>query len=341
MLSILLTVLFLIALSALFSGLTLGLMGLSLHDLRRKAGVGDRNAARVLTVRRRGNLLLTTLLIGNVAVNAVLSLFLGSLTSGVAAGLAATGLIVVFGEILPQAVFSRYALALGARLVPLVRALIIILYPVSAPIAWVLDRVLGEELPTIYSKPELVKLIEDHEDAHESELDADEERILKGALTFSDKRVVDVMTPRTVVVQYAADRVVDADFISHVKQSGFSRFPVWEGAPGQVIGVLHAVDLVGVVGDGTRRVRDLPLHSPECIEESESLDNALDRFLRTRQHLFVVRDREGAMSGVIALEDILEEILRKEIVDERDRYTDLRALARRRQDARVHRAQKT
>ena len=336
MLPILLTVLFLIALSALFSGLTLGLMGLSLHDLKRKADVGDRNAARVLTVRRRGNLLLTTLLIGNVAVNAVLSLFLGSLTGGVVAGLAATGLIVVFGEILPQAIFSRYALALGARLVPLVRVLIIALYPVSAPIAWVLDRVLGEELPTIYSKRELMKLIEDHEDARESDLDADEERILKGALTFSDKRVADVMTPRAVVAQYAADQVVDTDFILHVKRSGFSRFPVWEGAPGRVIGMLHAVDLVGIAGDGTRRVRDLPLHPPEFIEEMESLDNTLERFLRTQRHLFAVRGREGVMSGVISLEDILEEILRKEIVDERDRHTDLRALARRRQDERAN-----
>ena len=181
-----LIVIVLIMMSALFSGLTLGFFSLNKDDLGRKAELGDKQAKKVYSVRKNGNLLLCTLLIGNVAVNSVLAIFLGSIASGVAAGLLATGLIVIFGEIVPQAAFSRYALALGSRLVWLVRIFLIILFPICWPLAWILDKVLGDELDTVYSKRELIKMIEKHEDLSESEIDEDEERIIKGGLSYSE-----------------------------------------------------------------------------------------------------------------------------------------------------------
>ena len=81
----------------------------------------DKNAKKAYKIRQQGNLLLCTLLIGNVATNAILSVFLGSVTSGVSAAILATLLIVIFGEILPQAVFSRYALFVGSRFAWLAR----------------------------------------------------------------------------------------------------------------------------------------------------------------------------------------------------------------------------
>ena len=92
-----LIVVVLVLFSGLFSGLTLGLMGLNSHELKRKAALGDKRAAKVYAVRRNGNLLLTTLLVGNVAVNTALSIFLGTLAPGVIAGIVATTLIVIFG----------------------------------------------------------------------------------------------------------------------------------------------------------------------------------------------------------------------------------------------------
>jgi len=99
-------------------------MSLSASELKRKMTLGSTEAKKVYAVRRRGNLLLTTLLIGNVAVNSALAIFLGSVASGVVAGLIATGLIVIFGEIMPQAIFSRYALSLGAKVDWLVKIFI-------------------------------------------------------------------------------------------------------------------------------------------------------------------------------------------------------------------------
>jgi len=158
-----LIVVVLILFSALFSGLTLGLMGLGADELKRKVSLGDKDAVKVYKVRKNGNLLLTTLLIGNVAVNTTLSIFLGSIAAGLTAGLVATGLIVVFGEITPQAIFSKFALKLGAKTAWLVRIFIFVLYPITYPISWILDKSLGDELPTVYSKKELVKIIEEHE----------------------------------------------------------------------------------------------------------------------------------------------------------------------------------
>ncbi len=103
-------VILLVVLSRIFSGLTLGFFSLNKDDLERKAELGDERAKKIYKLRKNGNLLLCTLLIGNVAVNSTLSIFLGSIVSGFTAGIMATALIVVFGEIVPQASFSRFAL---------------------------------------------------------------------------------------------------------------------------------------------------------------------------------------------------------------------------------------
>src|SRR6185369_1510939 len=97
-------VLVLLAMSALFSGLTLGLMSLGPHELKRKIALGDVRAKRIFAVRKRGNLLLVTLLVGNVAAISTMSLFLESVSGGLLAGVLTTFLITIFGEILPQAV---------------------------------------------------------------------------------------------------------------------------------------------------------------------------------------------------------------------------------------------
>jgi len=177
-------VIVLVSLSGLFSGLTIGLTGLDKFELERKMRLGSREAATVYSVRRRGNLLLCTLLLGNVAVNAELSVFLGSVASGPIAFLIATGLIVVFGEIIPAAACSRFALQVGAKTAWLVKVFMIVLFPVCWPLAKVLDKLLGDELPVIWSRRELREIVQQHEDSEESKLDADEEKIILGALSF-------------------------------------------------------------------------------------------------------------------------------------------------------------
>jgi hypothetical protein len=129
----------LLGLSALFSGLTLGLMSLDITGLEIVMSGDDPTAAAhakaIYPVRENGNLLLCTLLLGNVAVNALLSIFLAAYAGGLMGFLISTFLIVIFGEILPQALCSRYALRIGSLTVPMVKVIRCLLIPLAAPLA--------------------------------------------------------------------------------------------------------------------------------------------------------------------------------------------------------------
>lgn len=309
----------LLLLSALFSGLNLGLMSLGSHTLKRKKELGDKNAAKVYAIRKNGNLLLVTLLLGNVAVNSVLAIFLGSITVGLLAVVLSTALITLFGEIIPQATFSRHALKFSSKVVWLVRIFIILLYPVCRPISYMLDKALGEELPTLYSRQELVNILEEHSTSIDSEIKSHEEKIARGALTFGEKTISQVMTPRSAVTALPINKKINKQFIGLVKDSGFARFPVLK--KDKVVGTLYTRDLLGNI-DG-KTMKDIVRSPAIFIKENQSLDVALKLFLKTKHHLFIVEDKQKKMVGVVSIEDIIEEILGDEIVDEFDRHDDM------------------
>jgi metal transporter CNNM len=313
----------LLALSALFSGLTLGLMSLGPHELKRKIAAGDIRAKRIYAVRKDGNRLLVSLLVGNVASISSLSLFLESVSGGVMAGILTTFLITVFGEIIPQAVFSRYAMVLGSRTAWLVRIILILFYPVAAPLAFLLDKVLGEELPTMYSRKELMGILEEHGG---NTLKIDEERIARGALTFSDKTIREIMTPRSMVTGIEQDSLLDEKTVEGLRLSGYSRFPVYDESLDQVTGILYAQQLIDPASDG-QLVEKVGSKSVYFVNEDSTLDHALNAFIKTKNHLFMVVNQFSEFVGVISIEDVIEEILGVEIVDEFDKYANVRAVA--------------
>lgn len=309
----------LVALSGLFSGLTLGLLSLDPQSLRRRAKHGDANAAAIYPIRKKGNLLLTTLLLGNVAVNTTLSIFLGSIASGLAAGIMATSLIVIFGEIIPQAVISRYALWFGAKSIWFTKVVLVLFFPIAYPIGRILDHFLGSELPTTYSHKELMDIISEHEDSELSALDADEERIMHGALQFSHLRVSQVMTPADRIISFDENQRLNDTFYTQVNEHGFSRLPIYSGDPSNIVGVLYAKDLL--IEEEGIPIKDTQVaFQRTClvVGTGDFLDAILGKMLKSRQHLALVRNRNKQFVGVITLEDIIEEIIQQEIVDEDD-----------------------
>jgi len=320
-------VIFLVLLSGLFSGLTLGLLSLDKNELERKIKLKDKKAKKVYAVRKRGNLLLCTLLLGNVAVNSTLAIFLGNIASGFVAGLTATGLIVIFGEIIPQASFSRYALEVGAKTAWLVKIFIFILFPICWPIAWVLDKVLGEEMPTIYSKHELMKIVEEHESHKQSDIDEDEQRIIKGALSFSDRTASQIMTPRTVIYALDTKSVLDEKLLKEIKQKGFTRIPIYKKDVDNIIGILYTKNLIGI-RKGVRINKIFKKHKLIIIDKDFNLDKLLNIFINQRQHMAFIKNEYGTFEGVVTLEDVIEEIIKLEIVDESDKVVDLQKKAR-------------
>jgi len=219
----------LIFLSATFSGLTLGLMGLDPYGLELiiKAdpdAVEAKQAATILRYRKDGNLMLCTLLFGNVAVNALLPILLDTLLGEIGSIFFSTFALVIFGEITPQAVCSRYALAIGSRMIWLLVFFTVLLYIIAKPVALILDIALGEELGTIHNKNELVEIVRFHQE--QGIMDDDEAKAVRGALLYSDVQVAKVMTKSELVFTLKENDPLNFEKISDIFRTGHSRLPV-------------------------------------------------------------------------------------------------------------------
>ena len=236
---------------------------------------------------------------------------------GLLAGILTTLLITIFGEILPQAVVARYALQAGAFFAGVVRVIMIILYPICAPMAWVLDKVLGDELPTVYTKQEIARLVADHQHYRNSGIDRDEARIVRGALTFGDQKIRQVMTPLKDVLMLNADAVIDHKLTRRLREAGYSRIPVYGTDKNDINGILYAKDLV-VLDPSTKRVGEIARANVHLVDQDGMLDDTLNAFLKTRNHLFIVQNRDKQVRGIVTIEDVLEEIIDREITDEFD-----------------------
>jgi len=164
-------IVFCLSQSAMFSGLNLALFGISRLRLEVEATSGSRAAKRILHLRQDANFLLTTILWGNVSINVLLTLLSNSVLAGVSAFLFSTVFITFFGEITPQAYFSRNALQTGSLLAPLLRFYQVLLYPVAKPSAMILDWALGGEGIQYFRERDIRTLLQKHIDADESDID--------------------------------------------------------------------------------------------------------------------------------------------------------------------------
>ncbi len=168
--------------SAMFSGLNLAFFGLSRLQLEAEAETNTR-AARVLRMRRDSNFLLTTILWGNVGINVLLALLTDSLLGGVMAFLFSTVLITLFGEIVPQAYFSRHSLRMASLLSPILQMYQYLLFPVAKPSALLLDRWLGKESAQFFEEHVIRNILLKHVDEDDSDVGSVEGI---GALNFLD-----------------------------------------------------------------------------------------------------------------------------------------------------------
>ena len=157
--------------SAIFSGLNLALFGLTRLRLEVEAGTGNQNAASILRLRKDSHFLLTTILWGNVAFNTLLALLANSVLTGVLAFTFSTFFITFFGEIFPQAYFSKHALRMGSVLAPIIRFYQIVFWPVARPSALLLDHWLGEEGIRYFREHQFQEMIRHHIEAEEADID--------------------------------------------------------------------------------------------------------------------------------------------------------------------------
>jgi len=188
--------------SALFSGLNLGLFGLSRLRLVVQAEAGNQDATRILSLRKDAHFLLATLLWGNVASNVLIALLTGSVLSGMGAFLFATFGITIFGEISPQAYLSKNALKASVVLVPIVRFYQIIFYPLAKPTGFILDQWLGKEEINYFKEKEMKILLERHAGSKFSDLERMEALGAVNFLALDDINVEDegeIINPKSII----------------------------------------------------------------------------------------------------------------------------------------------
>ncbi|XP_008758648.1 metal transporter CNNM1 isoform X1 [Rattus norvegicus] len=343
--------LLLLALSALFSGLRLSLLSLDPVELRvlRNSGSAaeQEQARRVQAVRGRGTHLLCTLLLGQAGANAALAGWLyASLPPGVGdpgedsgeAGvhfpwlpaLVCTGAVFLGAEICPYSVCSRHGLAIASHSVCLTRLLMAAAFPVCYPLGRLLDWALRQEISTFYTREKLLETLRAADPY--SDLVKEELNIIQGALELRTKVVEEVLTPLGDCFMLRSDAVLDFATVSEILRSGYTRIPVYEGDQRHnIVDILFVKDLAFVDPDDctplltVTRFYNRPLH---CVFNDTRLDTVLEEFKKGKSHLAIVQrvNNEGEgdpfyeVMGIVTLEDIIEEIIKSEILDETDLY---------------------
>jgi metal transporter CNNM len=329
----------LLCLSGLFSGLNLGLMSLDLTSLKIVMESGTKRQAwcarRIYPVRKHGNYLLCTILLGNVAVNSTISILIDSLTNGgnAAIAIAASTIgIVIFGEIIPQAICSRYGLYVGGFTIPITYVFLILTAPLALPLSLILNCILGQEIGAIYNRDELLELL--RITAGRTDMAKDEVNIIFGALRLKEKTVGDVMTKMANVFCLNIDSTLDIETIKEIYESGHSRIPIFEGDKNQIVGILYTRNLAFIDPEdemSLRQYHSFYYHKPLEVWDFTKLDDMLESFMEERKHIAIVKnvfdkgpdkDPVYEVIGIVTLEDIIEEILQREIIDETDRYVN-------------------
>ncbi len=314
-----LSITLLLLLSAVFSGLNIALISLDLAELKRKSKLGNKQARRVYPLRKNAHLSLAAILLANVAFASGTAIILGDSLNGFVAGALSTLLLVVFGELLPQALFTKNALQFCALFAPVVRLAIFITYPVARPLQLALDKSFGaHEAKQLHSRHELGLLIDEHIDEPKSELDDDEVEIIRGALQLSEKQVVDIMTPISHVFWLKNTDNLDAHSIDRIKTAGKSRIPIFSKNLEKCYGVILVKELLDIdFDDETIPVAKARLHKTKSIGSKTALDTMFRHFIAARTHLMPVT-QNSKIVGIITIEDLIEEIIGHEIIDESD-----------------------
>ena len=329
---LLVPIVLLLALSAFFSGSETALTATSRARILHLAREGDRHAMMVGDLIKNRERLIGAILLGNNLVNILASALATSILvaafneAGVIyATLGMTALVVVFAEVLPK----TYALSNPDRLsmtaAPILRVLVTLFAPIVGAVQWIVRRTLrtmGVDIENIGNVLSPSDEIRGAIDLHHSEggVVKDDRDMLGGILDLQDLTVDEVMVHRKNMMMIDADQSNQA-IIDKVLNSPYTRIPLWSDNPENILGVLHAKDLLRALSKKNVEIDKLDLKDlliePWFVPETTKLREQLNAFLQKRQHFALVVDEYGALMGLVTLEDILEEIV-GEISDEHD-----------------------
>ena len=315
--------------SAFFSSAETALTALGEARVRSLVDTGGRRASFLRLWQTHPDRILSALLLGNTLVN----VGLGSLTAlmadeaGYSHGIAlltgvTTVLLLLFGEITPKTFAKRHASGYAVFIMPLVTLVYWLLYP----LAWVFVQVPRALSRAIGSPPVAVESVTSQEleylielGARQGSIDKVREQLLSSVLAFTEVLVKEIMIPRTQVVALEETATYE-EALKLVTESELSRIPVYRGSLDEVVGVLHAKTLLADVKKGIEPAEFQLvnyLKKPFFVPEVMKVSRLLTEMQRRKTHLAIVVDEFGGTSGIVTLEDVVEEIV-GEIHDESD-----------------------
>jgi CBS domain containing-hemolysin-like protein len=235
--------------------------------------------------------------------------------------------ILFFSEILPKTIGVNYAY----RLAPLVAYPLHWMVLVLKPIVWIcraITRLLPERSNDEHISAEELQTIASLS-RKSGEIGEDQEKVISNILELKNKIVRQVMTPRTVTFSMNEHLSVEEAMKMVTRLSSHSRIPVYDKEPNNINGIVMRRDILQAAAEDKYLVKLSTLMRPvHFVPETAPLNRILMDFFDRQQHLFVVVDEYGSMTGIISMEDVIEEIVGREIVDESDKANDMRELAR-------------
>lgn len=332
---LLLAILLLLLLSGFFSGSETALTGASRARLHQMEQAGDKRAGVVNRLRDQHTKLISAILLGNNLVNILASALATSFfitifgDIGVAyATLIMTALVLIFAEVLPKTFALRRSIPVALFVAPVLRPAVFILSPVVMGINAVVDvtlRMFGifsvdddADALTDAAQDELRGAIELH--SEDAGIIMHEKYMLDTILDMDEVDLSEIMIHRKNVEAVDSSKPI-REIIDQVLSSPFTRLPLWENDPENIVGIIHAKDLLRAIIplDGNYEnlvIKDIALE-PWFVPETTTLRSQLNAFLERKSHFAMVVDEYGALMGLVTLEDILEEIV-GDIADEHD-----------------------
>ena len=321
-------VIVLLVCSALISGTEVAFFSLQVKSLEDTHDTtSDLALQRVIALLKKPKRLLATILVANNFINIAIVLvfavlsdsFLGEIENQVLVLFIEVGiitsLILIFGEILPKVYANRNALAFSKRMSLAISVLdryllFWITYPMSK-ITSLLEKRLGDQKNqfSVDKLSQALELTGDHETT------SDEQRILEGIVNFGNTDTREVMCPRMDMFALS-DELSFEEILPNILEQGFSRIPVFQEKKDNIKGILYTKDLLPNL-DNPNFVWQHVLKPPIYVPENKKLDDLLKEFQQKKIHMAIVVDEYGGTSGLITLEDIMEEIV-GDISDEFD-----------------------
>jgi CBS domain containing-hemolysin-like protein len=234
--------------------------------------------------------------------------------------------ILIFSEVIPKTAGVVYARSLASFVAYPLGWLVFIMKPVIWMIS-LLTGIISRNKPDDSVSPDEIRIMA-QASLRTGSIERYQEMVIANVLSLGNRNVKDVMTPRTVVFSLKQDLTVQEAY-SETKQWEHSRIPVYDEGSEDIVGIVLTKELFKSLAEDKGDVTLKELMRPvRFVVEAAKLNNVLMDFINSREKLFAVIDEYGGLSGVVSLEDILEEILGREILDEFDQVDDKRKLAK-------------